>query len=467
MSSANKHRKACQFDKQRSNGYHVEYRNTVLGKHHREEFGETSLESSVHPDPAISPLLHSDDPVNCSPEDDSDLEQCIATRKRARTRNLPLRFRDGAPDRPRPVRNRNDILPQDLAGLPPPNFISAPTCSSRSMDEATSRPLKAAESSKNSFGLFRRYLGAAFPSHDPDTGLTAALSRKIDGRVDSLDSDPHPATSLLECDSSKLYGPYPNETAYVLGSWQNNGNTMKSKGEFMKLVTLLKSGAVKPYELHGVNWDDIDTCLARKPDSADGFDSLQCRTKDYPLLEGSGWQSSLVKISIPYHSHMTVPGCEDYEMRGFLHRRIVDVIKEVVQDSHYFSTFHVEPYELFWQPNTDRPPIRVHGELYSSKAFLDAHRQVRDSPGEPGCKLERVVAALMFASDATHLTQFGEKKLWPCYLMFGNNSKYLRLKPTNNLFEVIAFFEQVGLNLVCLQSFRLSHDNIHLVTWRL
>ena len=49
----------------------------------------------------------------------------------------------------------------------------------------------------------------------------------------------------------------------------------------------------------------------------------------------------------------------------------------------------------------------------------------------------------MFASDATMLTSFGDAKVWPCYGFFGNDSKYMRSKPSLNLGEPVAFFEKV------------------------
>ncbi|KIJ61918.1 hypothetical protein HYDPIDRAFT_68163, partial [Hydnomerulius pinastri MD-312] len=73
-----------------------------------------------------------------------------------------------------------------------------------------------------------------------------------------------------------------------------------------------------------------------------------------------------------------------------------------------------------WQPAHRDQDINVHGELFTSTAFLDAHRELQDSPPEPGCDLPRVVAALMFWLDSTQLTQFGTAKLWPLYVFFGN-----------------------------------------------
>lgn len=51
----------------------------------------------------------------------------------------------------------------------------------------------------------------------------------------------------------------------------------------------------------------------------------------------------------------------------------------------------------------------------------------------------------MFASDATMLAAFGTAKTWPLYMFYGNDSKYRRAKPTEKLFETIAYFEKVNL----------------------
>ena len=75
--------------------------------------------------------------------------------------------------------------------------------------------------------------------------------------------------------------------------------------------------------------------------------------------------------------------------------------------------------------------------------FIQAHCELQDSPGEPGCDLQRVVLGLMFASDGTQLTSFSTAKLWPVYAMIGNKSKDWRLKPSCHAFEHVACLEMV------------------------
>jgi hypothetical protein len=83
--------------------------------------------------------------------------------------------------------------------------------------------------------------------------------------------------------------------------------------------------------------------------------------------------------------------------------------------------------------------------LYTSAAFHKAHSDLQELPGDPGCDLPRVVAGLMFWSDAMQLTLFGTAKLWPTYMYFGNKSKYCHCKPSLNLSNHVAYFEMVHL----------------------
>ncbi|KAF9261819.1 hypothetical protein L218DRAFT_961064 [Marasmius fiardii PR-910] len=50
-----------------------------------------------------------------------------------------------------------------------------------------------------------------------------------------------------------------------------------------------------------------------------------------------------------------------------------------------------------------------------------------------------VIAAYMLWSNATHVTQFGQSKLWPVYLFFGNQTKYDCVKPSEQSAHHIGF----------------------------
>ena len=65
-------------------------------------------------------------------------------------------------------------------------------------------------------------------------------------------------------------------------------------------------------------------------------------------------------------------------------------------------------------------------------------------PNETDCEREKIVAALMFSSDATHLAQFGNAQAWPIYLMLGNLSKYIRAKPDSGAMYHLAYIPSVS-----------------------
>ena len=104
-----------------------------------------------------------------------------------------------------------------------------------------------------------------------------------------------------------------------------------------------------------------------------------------------------------------------------------------------------EPYVLHWHPPHKTHEIGVHGEFFTSEFFINAHNQLQNSPPELGCELPCCIVALMFWSDATQLTAFGDAKLWPLYMYFRNESKYTRWQPSAYLCDHIAYFQTVCL----------------------
>jgi len=121
-------------------------------------------------------------------------------------------------------------------------------------------------------------------------------------------------------------------------------------------------------------------------------------------------------------------------------KRVFFIIRERITWPSVHPHLHFEPYKLFWQPDDATEQVRVHGELYTSEAFINAHNKLQDSPPEPECALPRVVLGLMFSSDGTQLMSFSMAKLWSIYLLIGNESKG-RLKSSCQAFEHVAYLE--------------------------
>jgi len=174
-------------------------------------------------------------------------------------------------------------------------------------------------------------------------------------------------------------------------------------------------------------------------------------------FEGAGWKKTAVNIKIPVHNRADNPGVHDYLTTDLYHRSLVSVIQEKLANERHDELFHYQPYELLWNRGQSEKPIHVHGELYTSEAFIQAHCELQESPPEPECDLERVIVALMFWSDSTHLASFGNSKLWPCYMFFRNESKYRRCKPSCRLCSHVAYFNHVRSLALSSSIFALTH----------
>jgi Plavaka transposase len=304
-------------------------------------------------------------------------------------------------------------------------------------------------SPRNIFGLFRQYYSEEPPSHDPEehvdlhelSDCTGAARRGLPdvsaGTEGGLGHRPN--------DKNAFY-PYPNESSFRLGNWYWNNGAQKSRESFRELLSIVGDSEFRPEDVRHTQWSKIDVKLGGNDfDREEGVDKELVDVVDAEWMdEDAGWKKTPIVISVPFHSKTKEPGPKEFVAGDLYHRSFVSVIREKLANPHDDRLFHYEPFELFWQP-PDTNEERVHGELYTSPAFLDAHRELQDSPGEPGCNLPKVVVAMMFWSDATHLTSFGDAKLWPTYLYFGNESKYRRCKPSSHLCNHVAYFQAVSL----------------------
>lgn len=290
------------------------------------------------------------------------------------------------------------------------------------------RILQYFRSSRNMFGLCRKYYRLKRPSHDPEDHLT--LQDLCEANTNTT---PLPSHCLS---SDHPFYPYPNQSSFSLGDWYWNQGLQKTQESFRKLIEIVGCPKYKPDDVRSTNWAKINTILAHNAE--DGGDQ-----SDHEWLgEDTGWKRTAIHISVPFHSRMAVPGPQNYLAGELYHRSIISVIWERLtnDDKH----FHYEPYELLWKRNEDAEEVRIHGELYTSSAFLSEHKKLLNSPAEPGCDAPRAIVVLMFWSDGTQLTSFGNAKLWPCYMYFGNDSKYRRAKPSCQLGNHIAYFQTVS-----------------------
>jgi hypothetical protein len=313
-----------------------------------------------------------------------------------------------------------DNLSQAFLDPPPP---VAPLSVLRENPSIRTRILKTLSTARNIFGLRKRYHLNRPLTHDPETFVAA----------EDLCDGPTGSVPPL---GNGNYSPYPNQSSFRLGNWYWNNGVQKSQESFTSLLSIVGDPEFEPQDIRDTKWSEINSTLA-----ANDFDEGE---RPEWLHEDAGWKRKPINIEIPFHRRMKSPGTQQHVVFDLHYRSVVSVIKEKLANPADDRNFHYEPYEHLWKPTDDSDEARVYGEMYTSPAFQDAHRDLQEGPGEPNCDLPRVVVALMFSSDATQLTSFGNAQLWPCYMFFGNESKYRRCQPSCKLCNHVAYFQKVG-----------------------
>lgn len=355
--------------------------------------------------------------LNTEPDDESSLAQ----RRSRRRIHLPIRL--------------TDFMPSALVELPPAGHDNRTSPPPSPIHAPLARRI--INTSRNLFGLFRQYT-KRLPNHDPEEHVDLA------GLTDTA-AEHVPTEDIADIANSKRsFYPFPNKSSFQLSEWYWTDGAQKSQTSFKKMVGIVSSPDFKPEDVKDTKWDKMNDILG-----ANDFDKSGPACDSSPLADGAqdaGWRKKAITITVPFHRRSKSPGPKDFLVGDFYYRSLVEVLREKLANAEDDHQFHYQPYELRWQPTSvtaDAPSERVYGELYTSPAFLEANNALQDAPGELGCTLERVVAGMMFSSDATQLTTFGTAKLWPCYLYFGNESKYRRCKPQCKLCHHVAYFQAV------------------------
>jgi hypothetical protein len=216
--------------------------------------------------------------------------------------------------------------------------------------------------------------------------------------------------------------------------WFYNASTTKSLGDLDRLVhdVLL----APDFRL-----EDLDGFRAKR--EAERLDTYRDEPES-PFTGNDGWIETSVKISLPCEKvcHTSESMAPVYEVQGLYYRQPLEVIKAAFRETTA-ETFHLSPFEEYWQASPDSPPERLYSEMYNSDTYIKEHDHVRAQAKEPGCTLETVIASIMLWSDSTQLATFGTASLWPIYLYLGNQSKYARVKPTSFAAHHLAYIPKV------------------------
>ncbi|EGO28346.1 hypothetical protein SERLADRAFT_413311 [Serpula lacrymans var. lacrymans S7.9] len=275
----------------------------------------------------------------------------------------------------------------------------------------------------------------AFVAEVDDRPLAQRRSRRLDRRLPQQFKDflPEPLSPLPP--HSVITSPLEdnNKSHANQASMSDSDSALLSDSTPSSCPQSFGSPDFQPEDVCNVNWRNINKKL--------GTTDLD-RDESW-LEEDAGWQKTPVTITVPFHTRSQNPGPCERRVVDLYHRSLVSLIREKLANPQDDRHFHHEPYQLLWCPPHQSGESHVYGELYTSDAFLEAHKDPQNSPPEPSCSLPRVVAALMLWLDATHLTSFGNSKLWPLHVYFGNESKYRHSKPSCNLCNHAAYFERL------------------------
>ena len=180
-------------------------------------------------------------------------------------------------------------------------------------------------------------------------------------------------------------------------NWQNDGDTTKSDGSINKLVNEVL--------LHpDFQFSDLKGFSAhRENEIADEAD-----TKSTLL---TSFSEASVDIEVPSGAK-NVPSAK-FSVTGLHYRPLLSILRSVFADP-LAAKFHLSPYKMYHKSPTSGVEQRIYSEIYDSDAFVEEHDRVQHAalpPDDPDCKREKVIAAMMFWSDSTHLANFGTAKL--------------------------------------------------------
>ena len=102
---------------------------------------------------------------------------------------------------------------------------------------------------------------------------------------------------------------------------------------------------------------------------------------------------------------------------------------------------------MHWTPDSAKPHEheRVYADTYMSDLMIKAQTAVDAIPQAEGDTKECVVLGLMLASNSVQLTSFGNASVWPIYLMFANQPKQERARPSCHAVHHLAYVPPVSI----------------------
>ena len=303
----------------------------------------------------------------------------------------------------------------------------------------------------DSYGVYREY---AFrkPSITPDAHLT--LSDLSDSPYLALNASTQVTSAIsisvqkdestVTEENSNWFAPFENASTYCLMNWFTTVSATKSMTQLDSLVNdVLLASDFNPEELSGFR-------AAKENARLDSYKFQQgpgtVSDNDGPPVFDDTWIKSTIYIPLPCDGFCQPESEAPMYPIEFYHRKLLDVIK-AARSEFESKGFHTFPFKAYWQHSAE-PPERVYSESYTADSWNDQFIDLEDSRwDDPNADLniEAFIIALMIWSDSTALAQFGTASLWPIYLYIGNQSKYIRGKPTSMSAHHLAYLPKVFL----------------------
>ncbi|KAG9310618.1 hypothetical protein JVU11DRAFT_9185 [Chiua virens] len=305
-----------------------------------------------------------------------------------------------------------DFLPGQFAGLrqvpyvpslsaPPGPEPESPSTSQESHSDSSISPTQFTTRS-DSMGLYRIY-------PVPPTFIlnTDSLLDVVDAPTLEQNQSHHTADSTTPTTLNELYSVFSGPTAALLMLWDYSGSTTKSISELNRLaISYCGDPLFNPADVASFSHERERKHISR-----------YLQEEFNPFRATHGWMKTTLDLPLPteqarYRSKDAIPTIEV----EVIHRSITEIITSVFKDT-IASTFHMTPFEQYWNTSEDRA-VKVYSEVYSSPRILEMYKEVNALPRDIDDTYERVVLPLMVWSDATQLANFGDASLWPIYLLW-------------------------------------------------
>jgi hypothetical protein len=295
--------------------------------------------------------------------------------------------------------------------------------------------------------MFRRYPNT--PTVDPDAIVPlAAVCDSPDvlevtrRRLDWFSGMTRSLAGLLP---RNIFAPFENMTQFRFMDWHFNSSSGKSNADTNRMISdVILAPDFQPSHLEGFSVERGERFLDREAE----------------FSPDDGWEEASLQVPVPCTgSCATEEQARRFDIPGFVYRRILPIIVSVFENTP-IGSLHFTPFEQ-WRRLASGAKERVYSELYNSQAWIDEHVKLRK---QSDSGLETVIAGIMFYSDSTHLTQFGTKAVWPIYMFFGNETKYVRSKPSMFSAHHIGYIPTVRSRIfVCTPYSLLSRYPRHLL----